>query len=97
MFCFIILCFYLFACNRLTSFSYIYIYIAVGRPSLSKFHYDHIHRAHLHADRSFHSLVTLQRLAIWELGPEPSIEALAHELTVRRRESFFYYFFFMYT
>jgi len=35
-------------------------------------------------------LVTFQRLATWELGPEPSVEALAHELIVRRREFSFY-------
>ena len=34
--------------------------------------------------------MTLQRLATWELGLEPSVEALAHELTVRRREFSFY-------
>jgi len=31
-------------------------------------------------------LVTLQRPATWGLGPEPSPEAIAHELTNRRRE-----------
>ena len=75
---------------------YIYIYIAVGRPSLSKFHRDHIHKARLHANRSFHSLVTFQRLAMWGLGPEPSIEALAHEFTVRRREFFYLFFIYVY-
>jgi len=35
-------------------------------------------------------LVTLQRLATWGLGLEPSIEALAHKLTIRRREFSFY-------
>ena len=82
--------FLFFACNRLTSFPlllfFLFFLTVVGRPSLSKFHCDHVHRACLHADRSFHSLVTLQRLATWVLGPEPSIEALAHELTVRRHE-----------
>ena len=62
--------------------------IAIGRPSLSKFHHDHVHRARLHANRSFHSLATLQHLATWGLGPKPSIEAL----TVHRRESFFFFF-----
>ena len=55
---------------------------------MSKFHRDRVHRARLHADRSFHSLVTFQRLATWGLDPKPSIEALAHELTVHRQ--FFY-------
>ena len=58
---------------------------------MSKFHRDHVHRACLHADRSFHSLVTLQHLATWVLSPEPSIEALAHELTVHRHEFFYVY------
>ena len=82
--------------NLILLYIYIYIYIAVGRPSLSKFHRDHIHKARLHANRSFHSLVTFQRLAMWGLGPEPSIEALAHEFTVRRREFFYLFFIYVY-
>ena len=31
-------------------------------------------------------MVSLQRLATWGLGPEPSVEALAHEITTRKRE-----------
>ena len=58
--------------------------IAVKRPSLSKFHRDRVHRARLFADRDFRSLVTLRRLAKWELGPEPLNEAIAHEVTVKR-------------
>ena len=58
--------------------------IGVKRSSLSKFHYDRIHRARLFADRDFRSLVTLRHLAKWGLGPEPSNEAIAHEVTVRR-------------
>ena len=61
-------------------------FVAVERPSLSKFHRNRVHRAHLHVDRSFHSLVTLQWLFTWRLGPEPFEEALAHELTIRRHE-----------
>nr|POF05606.1 hypothetical protein CFP56_24915 [Quercus suber] len=58
---------------------------AVGRPTLSKLHRDRVHRARLHVDRDFHSLVTLRRLAKWGLDPNPSDIALAHEITVRRR------------
>ena len=35
-------------------------FTAVGQPSLSKFHRDCVHRARLHADKNFHSLVTLR-------------------------------------
>ena len=31
-------------------------------------------------------LVSLQHLATWGLGPEPFVEALAHEITTRRCE-----------
>lgn len=37
-------------------------------------------------DRTFHCLMTLRCLASWGLGPEPFEEALAHELTTRRRK-----------
>ena len=71
---------------------------------MSKFHRDRVHRARLHTDRSFRSLVTLRRLAKWGLGPEPSDEAIAHEVTVRKSKfsakflaKFFFFFFFKYT
>ena len=63
---------------------------------MSKFYRDRIHKARLYVDRSFHSSVTLQRLARWGLGLEPSIEALAYELTVFRRESSFFFFLFFF-
>ena len=31
-------------------------------------------------------MVSLQRLTTWGLGPEPSVKALAHKITTRRRE-----------
>ena len=64
--------------------SSIICFAGVKRPSLSKFHRNRVHRARLHAERDFHSLVTLRRLAKWGLGPEPLDEAIAHEVTVRR-------------
>ena len=57
---------------------------AVERPSLSKLHRDRAHRARLHIDRDFQSLVNLRRLAKWGLGPNTSEEALAHKVTVRK-------------
>ena len=53
---------------------------------MSKLSRDRVHGARPHIDRSFHSLVTLRRLAKWGLGPEPSDEAIAHEVTTRRSE-----------
>ena len=37
-------------------------------------------------DRNFHSLVTLQCLAKWGLSPKPSVEAIAHEVTIHRHK-----------
>ena len=70
-------------------FIYFYIlhitcFIGVKWPSLSKFHRDRVHRARLHANRDFRSLVTLRRLAKWGLSPELSDKAIAHEVTMRR-------------
>ena len=64
--------------------TFIYFLTAVERPLLSKLHRDRVHRARLHSDRDFHSLVSLRRLAKWGLGPNPFEEALAHEITVRK-------------
>ena len=69
--------------------------IAIKRPSLSKFHRDCVHRACLHTDRSFRSLVTLKRLAKWGLDPEPSDEAIAHKVTVRKSKLYIKGFFFL--
>ena len=66
---------------------YIYIFCAgARRPHLGRFYIERIQKVRLHTDRAFHSLVSLQRLATWGLGPHPSAEALAHELTIRRRK-----------
>ena len=47
--------------------------------------------ARLYTNRTFHSLVSLQRLTAWGLGPEPSTESLAHEITTRRRKLFLFF------
>ena len=47
----------------------------------------------MYTDRTFHSLVSLQRLAAWGLGPVPSTKALAHEITTRRHELFLFFIF----
>ena len=49
--------------------------------------------ARLYTNRTFHSLVSLQRLAAWGLGPVPSAKALTHEITTRRRELFLFFIF----
>ena len=59
------------------------------RPHLIRFYVERIQKAHLYTDRTFHFLVSLQRLATWGLGPEPSVEALVHEITTHRHEFFF--------
>ena len=67
-------------------FLFFFFFLAVKRPSLSKFNLDRVQQACSFADRTFHSLVTIRRLASWGLGPEPTKEALAHKLTTRRRK-----------
>ena len=56
------------------------------RPYLSRFYVKRIQKARLYTDRTFHFLVSLQRVVTWGLGPEPSVEALAHEITTHRHE-----------
>ena len=63
---------------------------------MNRFYVERIQKARLYTDRTFHSLASLQRLATWGLGPEPSVEALAHEITTRRRELFFFSFLFFF-
>ena len=65
----------------------------VRRPHLDRFYVERIQKARLYTDRTFHSLVSLQRLATWGLGPIPSAEALTHEITTRRRELFLFFIF----
>ena len=74
-------------------FVYPPLFLAIGRPSLSRFYLECVQQARQFADRSFHSLVTLQHLATWGLGPEMSVETLAHEFTTRRRKLFTLIFF----
>ena len=65
-----------------------YFLSGARRPHLDRFHIERIQKARLYTDRTFHSLVSLQRLATWGLGPIPSAEALAYEITTRRRKLF---------
>ena len=60
----------------------------VRRPHLDRFYIERVQKARLYTNRTFHSLVSLQRLATWGLDPIPSAEALAHEITTRRRKLF---------
>ena len=69
-------------------FPRLYFLSGARRPHLDRFHIEHIQKARLYTDRMFHSLVSLQRLATWGLGPIPSAEALAHEITTRRHKLF---------
>ena len=69
-------------------FPRLYFLSSARRPHLDRFHIERIQKARLYTDRTFHSLVSLQRLATWGLGPIPSVEALAHEITTRRRKLF---------
>ena len=55
---------------------------------MDRFYIERIQKARLYTDRTFHSLVSLQRLATWGLGPIPSVQALAHEITTRRHKLF---------
>ena len=75
---------------------FVHCVVAAKRPSLSKFHHDRVHRARLHTDRSFRSLVTLRHLAKWGLGPKPSDEAIAYEVTVHKSKFLAKPFFFFY-
>ena len=60
---------------------------------MDRFYVERIQKARLYTDRTFRSLVSLQHLAAWGLGPVPSAEALAHEITTRRRELFLFFIF----
>ena len=71
-------------------------YTIVRRPVLFKFHLDRVRQAHSYTDKTFHCLVTLRHLARWELGPEPTEEALAHELTNQRRKFSPWHFYYLF-
>ena len=82
----------------LTLFSRLLPLSGARRPHLDRFYVECIQKARLYTDRTFHSLFSLQRLATWDLGPIPSPETLAHEITTRRRKllSLFMYTFILY-
>ena len=63
---------------------------------MNRFYVERIQKARLYTDKTFHFLVSLQCLVTWGLGPEPSVEALAHEITTRTRELFFFSFLFFF-
>ena len=63
------------------------------RPHFDRFYIEHIQKARLYTDMTFHSLVSLQHLATWGLGPVFSAETLAHKITTRRRELFLFFVF----
>ena len=84
--------------------SYLIFFFLVGarRPQLSKFYVERVQKASLYTNRTFHFLVSLQHLATQGLGLKPFVEAIAHELTIRRRKfshcslSFLSFFFFVF-
>ena len=80
----------IFYCIRLNPFFFFFFsfFTAIRWHSLGKFYLECVQQARLFTNRSFHSLVTLQRLATWGLRPKPFAEALAHELTTLRRKLF---------
>ena len=53
---------------------------------MSRFYVECIQKARLYTDKTFLFLVSLQLLATWGLGLEPSVDALAHEITTHIRE-----------
>lgn len=67
-----------------SSFSYLTLYaffVAKTCPSLSNSFLDRVQRAFSFPDRSFHSLMTLDRLTCWGLDPKPPEEALSYKTT----------------
>ena len=59
---------------------------------------DRIDQVRVFPGRTFHDLVTLSCLAMWGLGPVPTVENLSHEETTRRSNHlplFFFLVFFL--
>ena len=67
--------------NFFSHLTFSFIGVVVTRPCLDSFHLERIDKVRAFPERSFHSLVTLSRLAAWGLGLEPTVENLAHEET----------------
>ena len=89
---------FLFTCflsfNRLTlSFGD----AAIVRPRLDKFYLDQINKVRTFPGRTFHDLVTLNRLAAWGLGPVPMkisvTRKLPVEVSIVHSISFLFFFF----
>ena len=53
---------------------------------MDKFYLDRIDVVRAFPERTFHYLVTLNRLAAWGLGLVPTAENLGHEETTRRHK-----------
>ena len=65
-------------------FNFDFPFVAVTHSRLNNALLDRVHQANCFPDRSFHSLMTLHRLARWVLSPESSEEALSYETTTHR-------------
>ena len=66
--------------------NFFFFFLGARQPQLSRFYVERVQKARLYTDRTFHFLVSLQRLATWGLGLESSTEAIAHKFTIRRRK-----------
>lgn len=51
---------------------FFFFFVVARQAFLTKFFLDRVQRARSFADRTFHCLVTLHRLASWGLGPKPA-------------------------
>ena len=90
--------FYIFS-NLQSSNPIFFTNATVAHTLLNKFYLDRIYQVRTFLGRSFHSLVTLSRLAAWGLGLVPIAKNRSHKETTLRSKyrlffSFFFFFFF---